>query len=268
MQWFGALYVFLVGLCIGSFANATAWRIAKERDFIRERSQCDNCGHTLAWHDLIPVVSWLLLGGKCRYCHHKLSPQHVYFELGTGFVALLSFIVWPYGFGVVGLILFVIWLLMLTTLAIMWVYDWRWMLLPSAPNYAFGILGIIFGVVRGLSRYLPPTAIASDIILGIASIAGIYYAVYLLTAKRGVGEGDIILGIGIGAALGWQGGLGVLMLANVIGALCMLPAVLRKKANLKTAIPFGPFLMIGFYIMLLWGGDILQWYHTIVSSIY
>ena len=106
-----ALVAFL-GLLFGSFVNALVWRLRKKRDFVKERSECTHCHHVLEWYDLVPVLSWLSLGGKCRYCHKKIDDSPLT-EIGVSVAFAISYAWWPFGFSAAGWALLVLWLVAL-----------------------------------------------------------------------------------------------------------------------------------------------------------
>lgn len=262
----GMEYVVLAlsGLCFGSFVNALVWRLKKKRDFVKERSECTHCHHILAWYDLIPVLSWLSLGGKCRYCRKKIDDSPLT-ELGVAFVFVLSYVYWPLGFSVAGVVLFVLWLVALVLLAALFLYDMKWSLLPNALTFPLIGIGVVWVVVY--YGWLVPASFieaAQGVALGIASVAGLYGLLYAVSKGEWVGFGDVKLGIFMGLVLGWQGGLLAVMLANVTAFLVIVPGLLTQKVTRKSRIPFGPFLIIGTVLAFLFGSQLISAYASLV----
>lgn len=250
----------IVGLAFGSFVNALVWRIRHKRDFVSERSECTHCHHVLAWNDLIPVVSWLTLRGKCRYCHKKIDDSPIV-ESATAMLFILSYVVWPFGFTDAGVVLFIAWLTALVILVALAVYDIRWYLLPD--KLVFPLVGI--GVVIGISRFyfvegLSIGAAALEMVLGVLMISGLYFVLHQVSSGKWVGFGDVKLAIFIGLILGWQSALLALFLANLVGLVVVLPLLIIKKIHAKSKIPFGPFLIVASFIAFLWGEKIISWY--------
>lgn len=250
----------LLGLCFGSFINALVWRLHKKRDWVRERSECTHCHHVLAWYDLIPVASWLLLRGRCRYCSKKISAQYPLVESLTAVLFVVSWVVWPFGVDTTGLIMFGLWLVSIVILVALAVYDLKWMLLPDKLTFPLIGIGVVFSVLRFYQTGATPLEIVMQMIFGIASVAGLYYVLYVASKGRWVGFGDVKLGMFIGVILGWIGGLIAIMVANFVGLLVILPGLLSGKLTRTSRIPFGPFLIIGCIVALLFGDMIIEWY--------
>jgi prepilin signal peptidase PulO-like enzyme (type II secretory pathway) len=255
----------VLGLCFGSFANAAVWRIKKRKDIVRDRSECPNCHHKLAWYDLLPVASWLLLRGRCRYCHKPISVQYPLVELAVAIYFVASYMFWPQPLeGWLQLGLFALWLVYGVALAILFVYDFRWYLLPDrvvlpliaiAAAQAVTVQAVTAGSVgEG----------AVNIVLSISAIGGLYYVLFLLSRGKWVGFGDVKLGVFMGLALGWQLALLTVVLANIIGFLMVVPGMLSGKLGRTSRIPFGPLLILGFVLSGLWGQDIIDWYFNLL----
>ncbi len=254
--------LFLIGLCFGSFINALVWRIRHKRDFVSERSECTHCHHVLAWNDLIPVVSWLYLRGKCRYCGKKIDDSPVV-ELVTPVLFIISYLAWPYGFEPAGLILFILWLCSVVALVALTVYDLKWYLLPDKIVFPLIVVGVAMGIVRFM--FIEQQSVTETILtmmLGIMSIAGVYFILHTISSGKWVGFGDVKLSIFIGAVLGWQGGLLALFGANLIGLIVVMPLLALGKLHSKSKIPFGPFLIAACFVAFLWGEAIIEWYTT------
>lgn len=250
----------VVGLAFGSFVNALVWRIRHKRDFVSERSECTHCHHVLAWNDLIPVISWLMLGGKCRYCKKKIDDSPIV-ELTTAALFIVSYVAWPYGFTEGGIALFIMWLAALVMLMALAVYDLRWYLLPDKLVFPLVVLGLVIGVTRFYvieSLSIVDTAI--HMIFGVLLISGLYFVLHQISSGKWVGFGDVKLAIFIGFVLGWQSSLLALFLANLIGLMVVLPLLISRKIHAKSKIPFGPFLIVASIIAFLWGEQIIGWY--------
>lgn len=253
------IYMALLGAAMGSFAGAVAWRLEKGRDFVRERSECEHCHHMLAWYDLVPVVSWLSLRGRCRYCRASIGVSALLFELGLGAAFVLSFVAWPYGWGVLGLSLFVAWLVALVLLTILFIYDVRHSILPDVVVWPLAVLGVgIFGL-RMLLEAVPFVEWPLEAFLALLPVSGVYGLLYVVSGGKWIGFGDVKLGIFIGLALGWQGALFVLLLANYLGFFWVLPKMLRGKLDRAEHMPFGPFLIAATFLAFLWGSNLTRW---------
>lgn len=262
-----AIALFFVGLCLGSFANAAIWRIKHKKDLLLARSECTKCHYQLQWFDLIPVLSWLFLRGKCRKCHKSISPQYPLVELAVAafFVASLAF--WPYGFDSINhLLQFGIWLLAGVGLAILFVYDIRWLLLPDRVVWLLVVLGGGMTILRGLEA----TSVSNfifDLFGSLLILSGFYLLLFIISAGKWVGFGDIKLGLALALLLcNWQLALLTFFLANLIGTLFFAPALATGKIKRSTHIPFGPFLIIGFLIAGLFGQSIIDWYIGLTYS--
>lgn len=251
--WFGAIF--------GSFAGATAWRLHKKKDFIKGRSECEQCHHALAPLDLVPVFSWLFLRGKCRYCKKPISSGALLVELGLGMAFLLSYLAWPLGFdGVLSGVLFGLWLTVLVMFAILFMYDLRWTLLPDKVVFPLITVSLLFFVSRVILVGMPLPEALLEFCLAMAPIAGLYGVLYFASKGKWVGFGDVKLGIALGLLLGWQGALLALVLANFIGLLFVLPGLVSRQLNKSSRVPFGPFLMLATVISFLYGQYLVDAY--------
>jgi len=263
-----AVFLTLIGLTFGSFVNAAVWRIHKKRalSLLNDTSECTHCGHKLAWNDLIPIVSWLMLRGKCRYCGKKIEDNPLP-EAGVAVFFLLSFLYWPHPLTTaLGVTDFVFWLVFGVLLAILFVYDLRYMLLPNKVTYLLIGLAVVQLLVHITAAPGNTPELLANAVLGIASIGGVYLALYVVSRGRWVGFGDVKLGVFLGLALGdWKLGLLAFLLANVIGCLVILPGLATRRLTRTSRVPFGPFLIIGFVISMLFGHAIVDWY---LASLY
>lgn len=292
MSIFIIITLFIIGSILGSFGSAQVWRLRarqlaedkrslqsikkdsreaieqidfdereyrKLRHLIRpvssDRSECLSCGHRLAWYDLVPIISWLRLGGRCRYCGKSIGKIEFFHEvlLATSFV--LTFLYWPFPLiGVIDLIIFVLFLVLLVVLSILFVYDLRWSLLPFNINLLMVVLAGVFGIfLVVMYGFTLLGVIWSVLILG-----GLYA---LFASLNWSGFGDSILGFGLALVLAdWRLAFLVLFLANLLGSLTLIPIALKKRLRRNMKIPFGPFLIISFFIAFLWGGQLIDWY--------
>jgi prepilin signal peptidase PulO-like enzyme (type II secretory pathway) len=259
-----------VGLCLGSFVNALVWRVheqsktkrsvKKNLSILHGRSICPHCQHELAAKDLVPVISWLWLRGKCRYCGQSISAQYPLVEILTAFLFLASYVYWPLNFNTYGTVSFVFWLIFLVGLVALAVYDLRWYLLPNRIIFPLLYLGALQAVL--LTIFAPsPIHQLWGIALGLVIGGGIFYAIFQVSKGKWIGGGDVKLGFLLGLILA-DGGLMVLtiFLASIIGTLIALPLMITGKMTKKTKIPFGPLLIIGAIIARLFGAAMIHWY--------
>lgn len=257
----------LLGAALGSFIDAVSWRVRTKRNFVSDRSECEHCHHKLGVLDLIPIVSWLALGGKCRYCGARISPRVVIVEAALAIAFAASFMYWPFSFGMwQGIALFVLWLLYMVALGVLVVYDARWMILPDKLVWPLCVLGAIDAAIR-ISLQPHPTILGylAYATLGILALAGVYGLLFMASQGKWVGLGDVKLSIFIGLVLGWQKALLVLMLANVIGFLVVVPGLASGKLSRRSRVPFGPFLIAAFVVAGLFGDTIIHWYLSFIG---
>jgi len=274
----------LVGLCLGSFAGASIWRLrarqlkedktfgehVEKAEYSRlekltkykltdDRSVCLSCGYTLKWYDMIPLISWITLGGKCRKCHKKIGYLEPLIELGLALFFVLSFMFWPFPLQTWAQIArLVIWLAAGVPLAILFVYDAKWFILDRFVNYTVVWLGFCSAatVVIGASH---PIDAAFSVFGSVLILGGLYYLLCKLSRGRWVGEGDPILGLGLGLLLAdWRLAFIALFMANLVGTLVVLPGVLTGKLKRDSRVPFGPLLIVGFTVAGLVGNWLLS----------
>ncbi len=242
---------FIVGLIIGSFLNVCIYRIPKGESIISPPSHCPVCGERIKWHDNIPLISYLLLKGKCRNCGHPISVQYPLVELLTGF--LTAAVVCRFGLTLTSFYYAVfIWSLIVISLI-----DIKTMLVPVKLCYFTMLFGIL------LSPFIPQITFKNSV-LGASFGAGIILFIietyYVITGKEGMGYGDANIMAVVGAFLGWENVLVTLFFASLIGSIVGIAFILIKGKNLKSALPFGPFIFAGAVIALFFGNQLINWY--------
>jgi len=280
------LALFLFGLILGSFAGASVWRIRarqlvedkncgekvdiKEYEKLQkltksslfgDRSKCLNCSYELKWYDLIPVLSWLSLGGKCRKCRKPIGYFEPIIEIGMAVFFVLSFMFWPNSLSSsYEITLFVLWLISGIGLAILFVYDQFWSLLPDKVSFIVIGIGVInAGLVFINSNNKTETFFS---ILGsVLILSGLYWIIYKISKGTWIGFGDIKLGLGLALMLSnWGLAFIALFAANLVGCILVLPAMIVGKLKRNSRVPFGPLLIIGYIIAGLFGNFILNFY--------
>lgn len=238
---------FLFGTILGSFFNALVWRfLRRDRSIAEKHSVCIHCGHTLAPYDLIPVASYVLLFGRCRYCHKSIPWHYPVVEIATGAVVVLPFLVWGFSWkagaaGMLALVLLPLFLL-----------DLRYKILPDVLT----LPGLLVGIVVGIAFHRTFESIVIGGILG----AGFFALQYAVSRGKWIGDGDIRLGGIMGLALGWQLVLVALALAYVSGAAVSVLLLSTGKKQWTSELPFGVFLTCATYAALLWGTPALNAY--------
>lgn len=237
--------LFVFGAILGSFANATVWRLHKGRNFTHERSECEFCHHTLSATDLIPIVSWLALRGRCRYCRLRLSMQHPIVELATGLLFAAFYILWPGHVDTTGdWVSLGFWLVYLVGMVMLFIYDLHWQLLPD--RIVFPLIGIaVVDVVLSRALYQGGGWFAlGHAGVGVAILAGFFGFLYFISKGRWIGFGDVKLGVFMGLVLGMPASLFALLGSYYIAAAVVLPLFLAKIVTRQSKVAFGPFLLI------------------------
>ncbi|HSX43708.1 MAG TPA: prepilin peptidase [Candidatus Saccharimonadales bacterium] len=268
------VYIVLIvlGLAFGSFVNALVWRVhelesskkrttkqKRELSMLHGRSMCPHCKHPLAWYDLLPVVSWLSLGGKCRYCH-KPIPDSPVVEAALAGIFILSYAYWPLTFNTRGWYDFIIWLAISVGLMALLIYDLRWMLLPNKIVYPLFYLAITAAIVDVLAFHAGAHFIL-DVLYGFLAGGGLFWVLFQISGGKWIGGGDVRLGALLGIVVGsLSGSLLVIFLASLLGSVVAIPMLIARQAKTNTRIPFGPFLIIATIIVKLFGATLISWY--------
>ncbi|MBU4000256.1 prepilin peptidase [Patescibacteria group bacterium] len=279
--------MFFLGLIAGSFLNVVICRLETGETMVSGRSHCPRCGHILAWYDLVPVFSFLMLKGKCRYCGKPISIQYPMVEMATGILFLSIF---NYQFSIFNefsisnfqflnsafnffyfLLSTFYFLFIISSLIIIFVYDLRHYIIPDKIVYPAIIVSVIYSLFENLNFGHWDLfgnwklEIGNLITLFNPFIAAIltgafFLSIVLITKGAGMGGGDVKIAFLMGLILGWPKVLAALFLAFTAGAIYGIILILMRKKTLKSKVPFGPFLVAGTLVALFWGGEIMRWY--------
>lgn len=211
--------LFLLGLVVGSFLNVVICRIPRDQGIVLGRSRCPSCEHTLAWYDLIPVVSYLMLGGRCRYCGRHISLQYPLVEL----VSAVFFVFAPS----------IAWLVALEIFLVLAVIDLQQLLIPDGLLIILAVLAIVMRIASH------PVNLLSAVAGG-----GFFLMLWLVSRGKWIGFGDVKLGAVLGLLFGFPGTAVVIYGGIILGGLIGIVLLLSGKANRKTAVPLGTFLAV------------------------
>lgn len=255
MNYVVQAFIFAFGAVIGSFLNAAVWRLRTKESIVFGRSYCPQCRHQLAAPDLVPIISWLLLAGKCRYCKKPISPHYLMVEAATGLLFLLAWLagVSPDGsISGLGMAQMLFHWYLIAVFVLVFMYDLKYlMILPEVVGPA-AAAALAAQLALGQGWFGP--------VLGAVIAGGFFRAQYLISRGRWIGGGDSWLGLLMGVALGWQKTLLALFLAYVSGALVALVMIALRKKKLGQQLAFGTFLSAAAVVSLLFGDAILNWY--------
>jgi len=252
---FYLILVILIGLVIGSFLNCFIWRL-HEDESVGGRSYCPKCRHQIAWYDNIPVLSFIFLKAKCRHCHQPISWQYPLVEIATAILFVLLFFK-NISSASFALLMMRDWLLV-SALIVIFVYDLRWQLVPMGVVWSMCALMLVFNILLGYSWVL--------IIISALVATAFFWIQYILTKKKGLGEGDIWLGLLLGLSFpNFSHLLAILIISYGVGSLVSLILLLVKKKHRKSRIALGPFLAFGAIITLIWGDQLINWYLGLFS---
>lgn len=286
---FSPVLAFLTGLAVGSFLNVCIYRIKKGESAFKGRSYCPQCKHALSWHDLIPLLSFILLKAKCRYCppsgdvlkEHKqrISFQYPLVELATGFLFVgIFFSVFPWSGQVFPTLipfsfpqmlgLLYLWVIA-SILVVIFVYDLKHYIIPDKVLFpAFGLVLFwrifeflhfdilnLFGIWDlGLGTSLPLV----QAMLAALGASTFFFGIYILSRGRAMGFGDVKLAFFMGLFLGWPNILVAMSLAFSAGAIVGLVLIFFKRKTMRSEVPFAPFLVLGTFGALFWGEQLVD----------
>jgi leader peptidase (prepilin peptidase)/N-methyltransferase len=279
------IFVGVLGLILGSFVNALVWR-THEQSHIRNqnlkdkvqsdkklrelsiwhgRSICPNCKHKLAAKDLVPLFSWLALGGKCRYCRKPISWLYPVIELSTATFFIVSYCCWPYGFQGEGLVQFCFWLVFLVGFVALTIYDVRWFLLPDRIVFPLVWLALAELAIR-VVFFDGGWPLLFGALWGVLIASGIFYVLYQISGGAWIGGGDVKLGLVLGLLVGGPfNAMLLLFIASLLGTFTSIPLIAAGKANRKTLLPFGPYLLIAAFAVVVYGPYITTWFKNFLA---
>lgn len=243
------IFIFILGLIIGSFLNVVILRMNTGRSVAKGRSKCARCSTTLSWYELIPVFSFLGLRGKCKTCQQPISFQYPLVELITAitFMILYTVSVTSYGLSLLALITFVFSAVVAATLIVIFVYDIRHTIIPDHAVYLFIGLSLLSVLWQALT--IPDFAVFSALFSGVF-VALPFFLLWALSKGKFMGFGDVKLALGMGWLLGLVGGYSAVLFSFWIGGLVgVLLMGLSRKYSMRSQIPFAPFLIIGTFIV-------------------
>lgn len=242
------IVIFIFGITIGSFLNVCIYRIPLHQSIVTVSSHCMTCGRKLKWYDMVPVFSWLLLGGKCRSCKSKISLQYPVIESLNGILYVVICLV-------NGMDLFsLIYCLMTSALLTLSLIDWRTYEIPPGINAFLFILGVTAAVLdRGNLLSHLAGMVCVSVFLGI---------LYLISRGRAIGGGDIKLMFACGLILGWKQIILAFLLGCIIGSVIHLVRI--RVQGEGHVLAMGPYLSAGIFLAALWGNAWISWYISLL----
>ncbi len=253
-------FIFLFGLIIGSFLNCFIWRL-HTGEGVGGRSYCPKCRKQIAWHDNIPVISYLILKGKCRGCGQTISWQYPIVELATGVLFVISLIINfqfsnNFQFPISSLLFLFKYWLVIAVMIIIFIYDLRWYLILDKITLPASVLFFILNIFLG---FYWQNLLISGIIGG-----GFFLLQFLISKGKWIGGGDIRMGFLMGVILGWPQIILALFLAYILGSIIGSGLLLFGRKKWGSEIPFGTFLAAATIVTVFWGDRIINWYLDLI----
>lgn len=250
-MWVEAAIVFIFGLMWGSFANVVILRLPNGESVVRPRSRCPKCSTAIKWYDNIPVVSWLILRGRCRQCETSISARYPLVEFLTGLVFALIYLKYGQSWITLEYIIFAWGLIVVSFI------DLDHMILPDVFTLSGIVIGLVGAAVNPERSFVSALA---GMLMGGGFLWLIAYLYLLFRKEEGMGGGDIKLLAWMGAVLGWTSIPFIILGSSIAGSIVGLVLAARTKAGLKSTIPFGPYLALAALVYMLGGEQIGLWY--------
>lgn len=260
------LFIFAIGVCIGSFLHVLVYRTIEDKeDWKKGRSRCDHCSYIIQWYDNIPLLSYLLLRGRCRKCHKPIAVSHVAMELLMG-----SLFVWWYWTGRVFFLLVdqpftvlqpLFWLLIGMLGLVILLTDLKYLIIPDWAVATMAVATVLYRIVLVYFGIMQVGDFVAMVISAVV-VGAAFWFLRWVTKGKGMGFGDVKLAPVLTLLVGWPQVLVALFTAVCTGALVGSLLLLAGKHKMKQPIPFGPFLLFGSALALIWGDLIWGWYWT------
>ncbi len=260
MIWISA---FIFGALMGSFLNCVIHRLEVNEGFVKGRSYCPKCKKTISAVDLIPIVSFVLLKGRCRECGERISWQYPIVEAATGSLFVTVILLRGTG-GLLGTLEIAYFLAIFSLMVLMFVYDLKHYLIPDEAVFAAISATIAWHGVLFISGIVSFTETVPFFLSGLGA-SGFFLAIFTISKGAWMGFGDVKLALFMGLFLGYPGILVALFSAFMSGAIMGSAMVLLNKKGIKSEIPFAPFLIFGTILAFFWGGPMVDWYLNLLS---
>jgi leader peptidase (prepilin peptidase) / N-methyltransferase len=245
------VFSFILGAVVGSFLNVCICRLPRDESVVSPPSHCPHCNYRIRWYDNIPLVSYVLLGGKCRGCQTKISLQYPLVELLNGLLSLALFL----RFGPT--LDFGVYFLFCSALVVITFIDIEHQIIPDEISLSGIVIGFICSFFLKEQSWLNSLL---GILLGGGSLLFVAYVYQWMTGKEGMGGGDIKLLAMMGAFLGWKSIPFIVFASSLIGSVVGVSIMLIQKKDTKLAIPFGPYLAFGALLYIFFGQRLIDWY--------
>ncbi len=259
MLW---ILAFIFGTLVGSFLNCVIHRLEKNEGFVKGRSYCPKCGRTISAIDLIPIISFILLGGRCRGCGDKISWQYPIVETATG-ILFVAVILFGRTGGLWGTLETTYFLVVLSLMVLIFVYDLKHHLIPDEAVLAAIGAAIIWQGTILISGIASLAEVLSFFLAGLGA-AGFFLAIFVISQGRWMGFGDVKLALFMGLFLGYPTILAALFSAFTSGSIIGLAMVLLKRKEMRSEIAFAPFLVFGTILAFFWGEPMINWYFNLL----
>ena len=243
------ILIFLYGIVIGSFLNVVIVRVPRKESIVKVRSHCENCGYQLKWFDLIPIFSYLVLGGKCRKCKTKISAQHLVLEVLNGILYVFTFFM--AGFSLKTVLL----CLLFSALLALSLIDFKTYEIPVGFQYVILALAVCQTI---LDRADWP-----EHVIGFFAVSVVLYLIYIISKGAAIGGGDVKLMAVCGLFVGWKLIIFAFLLGCIVGSVVHI--IRMKLSGESHVLAMGPYLSIGVFVAALWGNQILTWYLGILG---
>ena len=255
MPSFFLIFSFVLGTIIGSFLNVVALRYNTGMT-LKGRSKCFSCGNSLSWHELIPLLSFIFQKGSCKSCKSKISWQYPFVEALAGLCFLMIFYMFP-PLTIASGITTVFYLIVTCILLIITIYDMKHKIIPDALSYSFAVIALAKLFVSPELTFILPSFM--DVLAG-PILAQPFALMWLQSKGTWMGLGDAKLMLGIGWVLGLEAGISAVVLAFWIGAIVSLAwmYIVMRKFKARYEIPFGPYLILGMYLVLFFGIRVIE----------
>ncbi len=255
------IIVFVFGALIGSFLNVCIYRIPKEKSIVTPASTCPSCGTGIKFYDNIPILSYIILRGRCRNCKAEFSARYPFVE----FINAALYIAVLYSFGYASPWALLAYFFFVSTLIVIFFIDLDHQIIPNSITFPGMPIAVILGATILPDPFLRDSLLGlRDAAIGFLAGGGFFYltAVFgrAILKKEAMGMGDVKMMAMVGGLLGWKGVLLTTFMGSLLGSIIGVSLIALKGREWGSRIPFGPYLALGALVSLLWGEDILTWY--------